>query len=105
MVNAKASAVGIVIPWCDKDGRDEEGHPWHTREPDLLQCYSYVQKNYQHFRTPNHIVFFIVLPSGLSLNGIHFIFIFIFIFLLYTFNLSFNFISFRNSLFGENWNF
>ena len=98
MVNANASAVGVVIPWCDKDGRDEEGHPWHTREPDLIQCYSYVQKNYQHFRTPNHIVFFIVLSSGLSLNGIHFH--------LHSILLNFLLIlfPFRNTLFGENWN-
>lgn len=69
MINRNTSAVVIVIPWCDKDGRDEKGRPWHTREPDLLVAYSNIQKNFQHFRNPHHTIFIVVTPKGLNLNG------------------------------------
>ena len=66
-VNVNASTVALLIPWCDKEGRDERGKPWHTREPDLLQAVNYILRNYQHLRNPHHIIFIILLAPDLVL--------------------------------------
>ncbi|MCR9067113.1 MAG: hypothetical protein NXI00_24320 [Cytophagales bacterium] len=95
MINVNSAAVAIIIPWCNKEGRDEKGRQWHTREPDLLIAVENIRKNYQHFRNPNHIVFIVTLASGLQLNGLN-------PYLQEEFNRSANHTN-RNSLRRENW--
>jgi hypothetical protein len=68
-INLHAAAVVLLIEWCDKEGRDIDGKAWHTREPDILQTVSTIQKRYQHHRSSNHIAMLFIFSSGLNISG------------------------------------
>ena len=69
IMNVQASAVVLLVEWCDRDGKDEKGRPWQVREPEIIQFITTTQKQYQHLRGMNHIVILFILSPGIAIGS------------------------------------